>query len=144
MKVRYKAIPAVFLFLKKGNKILLQRRFNTGYEDGKYTFVSGHVEDGETPTQAIIREAKEEVGITIKSEDLEFLHLMYRKGTDSARTDICFTISKWEGNPQNMEPDKCDDVGWFELDKLPEVIDFVTWFLQNFREKKVYSEFGWE
>lgn len=143
MKMRYKAIPAVFLFLKKDNKILLQRRYNTGYEDGKYSFVSGHVDEGETPTQAIIREAKEEAGITVRAEDLRFIHLMYRKGTDGARTDIFFTTDVWEGKPHIMEKDKADDIGWFELDNLPEVIDFVQAFVDYFQKGIVYSEFGW-
>lgn len=143
-KIRYKAIPAVFLFLKKDNKILLQRRFNTGYEDGKYSFVSGHVDEGETPMQAIIREVKEEAGITVRLEDLKFIHIMYRKGTDGARTDMCFTAEVWEGEPQLLEKDKADDIGWFEIDKLPKVIDFVEEFVSHFTNGTLYSEFGWK
>ena len=44
----------------KDDKILLQRRFDTGWEDGKYTFVSGHVEKGEKICDAGSREASEE------------------------------------------------------------------------------------
>ena len=49
LKDRNKAVPAVYLILKEGDKILLGRRVNTGYHDGDYTVPSGHVEAGEFP-----------------------------------------------------------------------------------------------
>ena len=44
---RFKVITAVHLILIENNKILLQRRYNTGYEDGNYSVVAGHVEENE-------------------------------------------------------------------------------------------------
>ena len=35
---------AVHLFFLRDDQILLLRRFNTGYEDGKYSVVAGHLE----------------------------------------------------------------------------------------------------
>ena len=42
IKNRFKLIPSVHLFLVQGQNILLLRRFNTGYEDGKYSVIAGH------------------------------------------------------------------------------------------------------
>ena len=64
-KDRHKIIPATYVILRRGEEILMQRRLNTGYEDGNYGFVSGHVEKGETYRNAIIREAREEAGIIL-------------------------------------------------------------------------------
>ena len=54
-KQRNKNIPASYIILFKDNKVLLQRRFNTGYEDGNYSIVAGHVDPGESFTKYIIR-----------------------------------------------------------------------------------------
>ncbi|HEX4662734.1 MAG TPA: NUDIX domain-containing protein, partial [Candidatus Saccharimonadales bacterium] len=74
---RFKVVPAVYIILERDNKILLLRRFNTGYEDGNYTMPSGHLDGGESATTAAVREAMEEAGVTIKSQDLELAHAMY-------------------------------------------------------------------
>lgn len=75
---RKPTIPASYLVLEKDNKILLLRRFNTGYEDGNYSFIAGHLENDESLTQCIIREAKEEAGITLKEEDLKVEYILHR------------------------------------------------------------------
>ena len=66
---RPKAVPASYIVLMRDNQVMLLKRFNTGYEDGKYSLIAGHVDEGETFTQCIIREAKEESGILLKPED---------------------------------------------------------------------------
>ena len=53
MKERYEIKVAVFLVLTRetdnGTEIMLQRRCNTGYMDGKYDMAcSGHVDSGES------------------------------------------------------------------------------------------------
>ena len=96
-KERHQNIPASYLVLIKDNKVLLQRRFNTGYQDGKYSMVAGHVDKGETFTEAIIRETKEEAGIELKPENLKVAHVMHRdSGTNenNERVDVFFVADK--------------------------------------------------
>ena len=70
----------VGLVLIEDNKVLMMKRQNTGYMDGMYALVAGHVEVGESFKAAIIREAKEEVGITLKEENLvyKYVSCMFR------------------------------------------------------------------
>jgi mutator protein MutT len=121
MTDRNKATPAVYIILEKDDKILIARRCNTGYEDGNYQVPAGHVDEGELPTEAMVREAKEEIGIKINSQDLELVHTMYRTKHNETgdRLDLFFKAHTWSGEVSNTEPHKCDDLCWVEPDKLP-------------------------
>ncbi|MFC1646999.1 NUDIX domain-containing protein [Patescibacteria group bacterium] len=140
---RFKMIGSSYLFLVKKNKILLSRRFQTGYEDGKYSLPAGHVEEEETLTENLVREVKEEVGLDIKKYDAKLAHVMHRRHND-IRVDYFFTVSKWVGNPKNCEPDKCDDVSWFPINKLPEnTVVYIRHAIECWQKGIIYSEFGW-
>ena len=145
---RHQNIPASYLTLMKDKKALLLRRFNTGYEDGKYSMVAGHVDQGETFTQCIIREAEEEAGIFLKPEDLEVVHVIHRNSRtaeNNERVDVFFVARQWRGKPQNKEPHKCDDLSWFELDNLPKnVIPYIRQALEGIKNRIYYSEHGWQ
>lgn len=125
MKERYQSKVAVFLILTREvngkTEILLQERYNTGYMDGKYDAAcSGHLEKGESVSMALVREAKEEIGIDIDEKDLKFVELIHSYKEDYI--NVFFTTKKYSGTPKIMEPDKCDDLRWFDIENLPENI----------------------
>ncbi len=144
MKDRFKVISAVYLILQKDNRILLSHRVNTGYCDGMYGLPSGHVEAGESLLSAMIREAKEEIGIEVRREDLNYVHCVSRSAADGHRTDHIFTVNKWEGEPINQEPEKCDNLSWFAMDALPDtIIPYVRRILESVAKGVRYGEEGW-
>ena len=141
---RYKFISAVHLILIKKDKVLLLRRFNTGYEDGNYGVPAGHIDQGERAKTAMIREAREETGIKINESDLEVVHIMHRMGNDQERIDFFMTARKWTGEPRICEKNKCDELLWCDLDKLPQnVIPYIKSALKYISRNEFYSEFGW-
>jgi 8-oxo-dGTP pyrophosphatase MutT (NUDIX family) len=146
MKKRHSVIPASYLILQKSNEVLLSKRFNTGYQDGQYSFVAGHVESNETFTQCIIRESYEEAGIKVKKEDLEVVHICQRdsgSNIDNERIDVFFLVKKWSGEIKNKEPHKCSELSWHNIDCLPEnTIDYIKEVINNIKIKKSYSEIG--
>jgi 8-oxo-dGTP diphosphatase len=146
-KERPKVIPTAYLVLVREDKTLLARRYNTGFQDGRYSFPAGHLcGDEETLSQAVIREAREEIGVEIDSADLELVHVMHRKQkepTDERRINLFFAAKKWSGKPRIMEPDKCDDLRWFELDSLPDnTIPYIKQAINCLRKNVKYSEYG--
>lgn len=147
LKERHANVPASYLVLLKDKKILLLRRSNTGYEDGNYSMIAGHVESQETFTQCMIRESKEEAGILLKAEDLSVAHVMHRDSGDSEyneRIDVFFVTEKWEGEIINSEPHKCDDLAWFDLNDIPDnTIPYIQQAIEAINNKVFYSEHGW-
>lgn len=112
----YTTRVAVYVLFEKDGKFLLGQRQNTGYKDGYWAFVQGHVEEGETATHAAIREAKEEAGVEAEVEFalvcLNQVHIHY--------SDYVFSCKNWAGEIENMEVDKCAELKWFAPDELPE------------------------
>ncbi len=146
--MRFRIYAAVYLILIRENKLFLLRRFNTGWMDGHFTMPSGHVEADEKLTDALIREAKEEAGITIHPENLTMAHAMLRKSENEQETreyvDFFFTAKDWEGEAHNGEPHKSDIAEWFSLDALPEtLLPHVRFALHEINKKNYLSEVGW-
>jgi 8-oxo-dGTP diphosphatase len=140
-EMRFKLILSVYIILAKDGKTLLLRRKNTGYEDGNYGLVSGHADGDEPARVATCREAAEESGLVLRPENLRFAHCMHRR-QDDERIDLFFTTDKWEGEPRNMEPEKCDDLSWFPLDNLPpNIIPYIRQAIESYQKGIFYSEF---
>lgn len=137
--------PFVLLGLLKDNKILLILRSNTGFSDGMYALVGGKAESGETMRSAIIREAYEEIDVTIDHDHLGFVHVFHRKGLTEELVAFCFVSSHWIGEPINKEPDKHGEIRWFPLDQLPEnIVPAHKVAIESIAQKIYYSEHGWE
>ena len=140
---RFKLIPEVHLVLVQDGKVLMPRRFNTGYEDGKYSLIAGHVDGGETFRSAMAREAQEEAGLEIAPEALRLVHTMHRN-SDEERLSLFFVADDWMGEPVNTEPHKCDDMKWFPLSELPQnTVPYIRSAISRLMDDVIYSEFGW-
>jgi 8-oxo-dGTP pyrophosphatase MutT (NUDIX family) len=110
---------AVHIFFVRSGQVLLPRRFNTGYEDGNYSVPAGHLEGDETVVQAAIREAREEVGVTLAPDDVAVVGA-------------------------NCEPHKCDDLRWSPRDEPPaNTIPHIRRALENYDKGVWFEEFGW-
>ena len=142
-------IPAAFVILKKWNSILLMRRYDTGYADGMYSLPAWHVEKDENFSDCIIREAREETWIILLREDVQLVHMRHQKSNNSVdnwcdRINAFFVATNWEGEIQNMEQHKCDEMSWFDVGNLPEnTIPYIWEILMHISNWEFYSEFGW-
>ena len=147
MNDRNKAIPASYLFLEKDGKFLIARRCNTGYQDGNYQVPAGHLEEDELPSEALIREVKEEIGIDLSLNEIELVHISYRPKHDNTddRIDFFFRSNKWTGEIENMEPNKCDYLKWVAIDELPEnMTPHVRDAMECMQKGIFYKELGFD
>jgi 8-oxo-dGTP diphosphatase len=129
MTHRFAVVPAAYVFLLRSqdasHEVLLQLRQNTGYRDGHWAAAAaGHVERGESVFQAAEREAREEIGV--QQVALQPLCAMHRTGGTGLaideRVDYFFASRSWRGTPRIVEPEKCADLRWFDLERLPDPV----------------------
>ncbi len=150
MSERFKNPSAVMLFLTRvtdgKEEILFQKRKNTGYCDGFYDLsASGHVDENESMKHAMIREAKEELGILIDEKDLEFICLIHKKSEGYIYYNGYFKANKWIGNPTIMEPEKNEELKWIDINELPSnIVNDRCIAIENYKNGIKYSEYGWK
>jgi mutator protein MutT len=143
--MRHQVLPAVNVFIMQDNKVLLGRRANTGWMDGKLCAPGGHIEAGESPTVAIIREIEEELGVAVRPEDIEFLCIAARNTLPMGYASYEFVIRDKEYKFKNNEPELCSELVWVEVDNLPDDVidDFRLIIEQSLIQGKTYLELGY-
>jgi len=126
----------VLIFNKKGEVLLKKRSKNSRNEIGFWEKPGGAIEYGEKSAQAMKREIKEEVNLNIKIWGL------------LSHTDHIVDGQHWmalnyladavaENKLKNMEPEKADELEWFNLKKLPKKIAQPTReSIMNYLKKK--------
>lgn len=151
MSEPYLTPSAIILILmrERGGRqqILLQRRQNTGFADGLWDFsCAGKVEEGESMTAAAVREAKEELGVTLAADSLRFAVLLHKcdKPCNLVYYNAYFVCTESIGEPKICEPEKCSELKWFDLGNLPDdLIDDRKCALKAYIEGVNYVEYGW-
>ena len=141
---KFKIFIAAYLILVKEGRVLFLKRANTGYQDGNYSLIAGHLDGGETAKESIVREAKEEAGIVLDPADLEVVHVMHRWNPDREYIDVYIKAENWKGEIVNKEPEKCDELTWFSLDDLPKnIVAEVRSAIEDVERNVFYSDVGW-
>lgn len=139
---RFKLSIAVFMFLIKGDEILLIKRSNTGYKDNYFSVPAGGLDAGETIQNAAIREAFEETGVTIDIKDVTLAHTQHCFIDGENWIGVYFMAETWSGEPQVKEPHKHSEVKWVSSNSLPDdLLPYVRQALESYRQDILYSEF---
>jgi len=121
--------PAVIVLIERGRELLLARARH--FASGFYSVIAGFVEPGETLEDAVVREVREEVGLTVKdiryfgSQPWPFPHSLM----------IGFTAT-YAGGEISLNDGEIEEAGWFTADNLPNLPSkisiarrLVEWFL---------------
>ena len=106
-------------YLIKDNQYLMLHRTKKEQDinAGKYIGVGGHVEEGESPYDCIIREVKEETGLTLNSAKYRG-YITFVMGSETEHA-ILFTSDDFAGTLK----DSCDEgeLTWVDVDKVSEL-----------------------
>ena len=130
---------AVHMIIRKDNKILVQKRKGSKLWPGYYALPAGHIDKGENQYDALIREAKEELGIVINLKKIINSYVVLRRNYFEINgkvlepyIDYYFEIEEYEGIPKIIEEDRCDELIWVDINNLPEpFINYEGDFLEN-------------
>jgi NAD+ diphosphatase len=106
--------PAIIVLVERGNELLLAR--SRHFMPEMYSVLAGFVEPGESLEEAVVREVREEVGISVKNikyfgnQPWPFPHSLM----------IGFTAT-YAGGKISPDDSEIEDARWFTADNLPRI-----------------------
>jgi 8-oxo-dGTP diphosphatase len=145
MTQRQQVTVDVHVILERAGRVLLCLRDGTGYADGLFRLPSGHLDAGETVIECAVREALEEVGVTIDPGHLRAAAVVHHLSPEGKpRVGFFFATDTWEGEIVNAEPSKCARVEWAPADALPDnTVPYTVAGLDLYLAGVVVGVHGW-
>lgn len=130
---------AVIIYNPKTRKFLMQKR--TKDKGGKWATTSGHPIFGQTSLDGMHTEIKEEIGLDVDKEKLEFITTIDRK---EKYVDVYYLEGDFLLDDITMQKDEVDDVKWMskkEIDTLHSSKKFkkthYNYFIEVIKAKKI-------
>lgn len=108
----------VGVIVLKDSKILFGKR-KSSHGAGEYAWPGGHLEYMESFEECARREVMEETGMKIRN--IRFLRLLnFKDYAPKHYVDICLMADWDSGEPKVLEPEKCEEWIWADLNNIPE------------------------
>jgi mutator protein MutT len=104
------------LLIRDGRVLLCHRTVGRRWYPDVWDLPGGHVESGERPIEALVRELKEEVGIQIEEQGPELVRVV-----ESEFVLRIWLIEEWAGDAINASPIEHDEVAWFDAAEASEL-----------------------
>lgn len=113
------AAGVVFVHRPAGEepRVMLQKRSAWAHEGGTWSCAGGAIDEGETPYEAALREAGEEVG-EISVHHHELGEYVFAPATDWTYTTVVLEVDALFGASVNFETDA---VAWVTLDEVEQL-----------------------
>ena len=109
----------VLCLITDGDSILLQNRTKNDWQG--YTLPGGHVEPGESFVDAVIREMKEETGLTIL--DPRLVGVKQFPLENGRYVVLLFKATRWSGDLISSEEGQMEGIEYSELSTVKTVDD---------------------
>jgi len=143
-KIEYKSAdqrPKVgigIMIFKEGKVLLSQRKSSPG--SGEYAWPGGHLEYMESFEECAKREVREEAGIEI--QNIRFLRLLNLKTYAPKHYVDIGLVADWKsGEPQVLEPEKCETWNWYDLDNLPKpLFSAIPTYFEAYKTNRNYFD----
>ena len=109
-----KTVEVVAALIRKGDQFMICQRPSHKSNGSLWEFVGGKVENGETPEEALIRECREELDITLKVG--EAFTEVYHTYPDIRIHLTLFHATIESGTPKRLEH---NDIRWITPEEIP-------------------------
>jgi len=119
------------VIIKNGTHILMSKRIGK-HGAGEYGGLGGHMENGESAQETILRELREEAGNKIKITKPRLICISnVRSYAPKHFLDIGMAADWISGEPELMEPKKFVAWEWHPLDNLPKpLFEFLPFYIE--------------
>lgn len=102
--------------VRDGRVLLCHRSPARRWYPDVWDLPGGHVEPGETPYDALVRELREELGVMPVDPGR-----VWKRARNPVEHLQVWRVTEWEGEPANLAPEEHDDVRWFTPAELGRV-----------------------
>jgi 8-oxo-dGTP diphosphatase len=108
------------VIVNEEGKVLVGRR--RGSHAQYYSIPGGHLELGESFEEAAVKEVREETGLEIAEPRVFCVtnNLETFREEGKHYISVCLLVTSYEGEPLNLEPEKCHGWSWVDPHSLPQ------------------------
>lgn len=108
-----------YIYGPEGVLMLHRTRKENDINKDKYIGVGGHLEHGESPEECVLREVKEETGLTMKSFRLRGIITFVIDEIDEIT--FLYTCDKYEGQNPSGDPCAEGELKWIKEDRIEDL-----------------------
>ncbi len=132
----YKIVVGIWIVNGQGQLLITRRSLKKRYEPGKWENTGGHMDAGETPVQAVIRELREETGLDVKERGVRYL------GTGIVDNFIGdnFMARIDDASGLRMQPGETDEARWVSPSELRRMMDAGEMARSTVQFMEIYKE----
>lgn len=106
------------VLVRPGGILMAHRHPDRGWYPDVWDFPGGHVEDGESDEECLVRELGEELGVRAHGPMPTLAHWVI----EGAGEDIRFLLVRdWSGEVRNLAPDEHDELRWVSVEEAVEL-----------------------
>ncbi|MFI9235396.1 NUDIX domain-containing protein [Streptomyces cinnamoneus] len=145
MSAQLNIIGSHLVFERDGHVLLGLRAPDVAFAGNVWHVPAGHVER-ESVRACAVREAAEELGVTVAEPDLELVHTVHLldRADGHPRMQVFFRVHRWAGEPRLMEPDRCTRWQWWPRSALPDpTVAYTLAALEGIANGWPYTAMGW-
>lgn len=105
--------------VREGRVLLGHRRAGRRHFPDCWDLPGGHVEAGEHPMHALLRELREELGVEATVTGSPSLRIEHRPEQEDGLVLDVWTVVEWQGEPANLAEDEHDALRWVTAEDVP-------------------------